>query len=427
METTPEAATLLDELYDRAAVIDDLDGPQLEAWVSGLFPVLDTAQAVRAFVEFASQQGSTRGALLCAAIAELTAGLDADVAAASGAAASSGAGSRVAASLPSAAAQLGSSRATDAWQVEAPFGRSIVVGFLPGMPGSAPENADRGTGHESSPASVDEAAAVPVVEASAGDGRHSILVELTEDGGLEDLQLAGPPRELLDDAVASDRRVQVTPLSVEDAWRLVIEAWPREEVASAVLGPGVAANQQFVRRRILRETGTVVPAIAVVDDVVDVRRGMSEREFDDANRAARSTLRAAVGEAPETPEAPETGESAADSLAAVWAGVVRGDGGELSARERDALLWLEWADWLGVGIGLLRSSPGCAVSGDGFVDLVNRCPEVSSTIDKADREYAAWAFDIALDLLRDAGIVEEGVLTGPGHASLHPGLIAAWS
>jgi len=62
------------------------------------------------------------------------------------------------------------------------------------------------------------------------------------------------------------------------------------------------------------------------------------------------------------------------------------------------------------------------------VDHVNRCPEVSSSIDKADRDYAEWAFDVALDLLRDRGVItDDRRLTAEGHESLRHGLAAAWT
>jgi hypothetical protein len=91
------------------------------------------------------------------------------------------------------------------------------------------------------------------------------------------------------------------------------------------------------------------------------------------------------------------------------------------------LLWLEWADWLGAGIGLLRRRDDGPLDGLVLVDLVNGCPEVSSTIHGDDREYAAWAFDIALEHLADAGLVVDRFLTEDGRASLHPSLLEAWA
>ena len=52
---------------------------------------------------------------------------------------------------------------------------------------------------------------------------------------------------------------------------------------------------------------------------------------------------------------------------------------------------------------------------------------MSSTIDKGDRDYAEWAFDVAIDLLIDEGVVADGVLTPAGHQALGPALVAAWA
>ena len=142
---------------------------------------------------------------------------------------------------------------------------------------------------------------------------------------------------------------------------------------------------------------------------------MTAAEIDDANRAARSTLLAAVG---------EPGSTAGPHPA--WVDVVCRSAPGLSPREREALLWLEWADWLGAGIGLVRTPELGPLDGEALVDLVNRCPEVSSTVHADDRDYAAWAFDVALDHLRDAGLVVDDELTSEGQSSLHPSLIAAW-
>ena len=150
-------------------------------------------------------------------------------------------------------------------------------------------------------------------------------------------------------------------------------------------------------------------------------RDRSDDEYVEANRAARSTLQAALGEVPEDSLQIATPEGQA------WISAIRGDAAGVSPRERDALIWLEWADWLGVGIGLHRAGVGAPMNGSAFVDLVNRCPEVSSSIDKNDRDYAEWAFETALDLLADSGVVHAGVLTEAGMAALGPAMVEAWT
>lgn len=251
---------------------------------------------------------------------------------------------------------------------------------------------------------------------------HSILVELNDSGAVEDLQLAGPARSLIEEAVSSDTRVGVETLETSLALALVADGWP-PPVVEHELGPGFSANQAFVRRRVVAAGGALLHEVRVNATPVDVRRGLDDAEFAAANRSALSTLRAAVGV---EPESFTDHDDAPTEIVQAWIGVIRGDGGELSARERDALLWLEWADWLGAGIGLIRAGAGSKVDGAAMVDHVNRCPEVSSTIDKRDRDYAEWAFEVALDLLRDAGAVDAGVLTPAGHAALLPAMRAAW-
>ena len=392
MQTPPETEALLADLFERSAIVAELDGPQIEAWVSGLFPLFEDGASGKAFVAYCRERPSIASALVCAAIAELADGTDEPL----GASARQALGDIVVEDPP-VLKQIGTSSLQGAWSVRAPFGQSIVLGF--------------------------DVAAIEQPSDDPGDDepvdhRHSILVEVGDDGTVEDLQLAGAAQTLLDEASASDERVQVRELDVADAIETIASSWPTESATARTLGPGVGSNQQFVRRRFAR-LGTTLPAIAVEPVAVDIRRGLDDREFDEANRAARSTLQAALGLGD---------DDAADDTDThrAWIGVIRGDGGELTRRERDALLWLEWADWLGAGIGLHRAAAGAAADPESLVDYVNRCPEVSSSIDKADREYAAWAFGVALELLEDVGAVADGKLTETGYAALGPAMAAAW-
>ena len=122
MQTTPETQALLDELYDRSTIVEDLDGPQVEAWVSGLFALFDDEVTPGLFVAYCASKQTPVGAVLCAAIAELASEIDEPTATAARDAVMPNL-------LPPAAAQIGSSQLTGAWSVRAPFGRSIVLGF----------------------------------------------------------------------------------------------------------------------------------------------------------------------------------------------------------------------------------------------------------------------------------------------------------
>ena len=69
----------------------------------------------------------------------------------------------------------------------------------------------------------------------------------------------------------------------------------------------------------------------------------------------------------------------------------------LTGDARQAVLELEFADWLGAVLGVVRAGTGTHVDPDVLVDHVNRCPEVTSTIPKSDRARVAWAFAVAVE------------------------------
>ena len=98
----------------------------------------------------------------------------------------------------------------------------------------------------------------------------------------------------------------------------------------------------------------------------------------------------------------------------------------LAADARRAVLELEWADWLGAVIGLVRAGAGTSVDPDDLVDQVNRCQEVTSTIPKADRARVAWAFGVVTEPWAPLGLAVDGALTEFGTHVLSPALRAAW-
>jgi len=359
------------ELLDRAEVVADLDAAQLEAWTSGLFAALDDAAAMRGFVAHLAGAPSPVAAAVLAGISYLG---DGDVARDA-----RQASDRMASAAPESASQLGRARSAQAWRVNARFGSSLVIGFR-----QDPEIVD-----------------------------HALLVEI-EDGALTDLQMAGPPSELLDPDVVGEG-IEVVAVEAGQALQETVSAWERSLLVGAEMTAGIAANQHLVRRRVAAELGVELPLFVADDTEVDISRGMSAEEIKRADDAALGTLRAAVGDPASTE--PDVG----------WIEVVRGTVDGLTPREREGLLWLEWADWLGVGIGLLRGGAESEVTPEAFVDLINRCPEISSTVHANDRDYAEWAFDLAIEHLEDHGLAEDGRLTGAGWASLHASLVAAWS
>ena len=362
---------LYDEILERAQGVVDLDAAQLEAWTSGLFVALDDEAALLGFVAHAESQPSEAGAAVLAALAHLADGEVARVA--------RRATDRMATLAPTSIEELGRARAAQAWRVQARFGTSLVIGFRQG------------------PDTVD----------------HAVLAEI-EDGRLSDLQLAGPPSELLDpDVIGTD--IEIADIEVLAALGELADAWDTAHAAGAPTTVGIATNQRLVRSRVRSELDRVLPLFADHTAEPDTSRGMSVEEIERADRAALGTLQSAVG----NPASDAAGHAA-------WRDVVLGRVADLTPRELEGLLWLEWADWLGVGIGLLRNPDG-EVSPSAFVDLINRCPEVSSTVHADDRDYAEWAFAIAIEHLEDHALVEDGALTDDGRATLHASLIDAWS
>ena len=98
----------------------------------------------------------------------------------------------------------------------------------------------------------------------------------------------------------------------------------------------------------------------------------------------------------------------------------------LAPVERDAVVILEWADWLGAVIGAVRAGAGTTIDGSALVDFVNRCPEVTTTIPKADRPRIEWAFSVIAAAWEDLGVTEDGRLTDVGVALLPTALAHAW-
>ena len=113
-------------------------------------------------------------------------------------------------------------------------------------------------------------------------------------------------------------------------------------------------------------------------------------------------------------------------LAALAAAVSPAALAPLAADARRAVLELEWADWLGAVIGVVRAGPGTSVDPDDLVDQINRCQEVTSTIPKADRARVAWAFGVVTELWEPLGIALDGALTEFGAQVLSPALRTAW-
>ena len=76
---------------------------------------------------------------------------------------------------------------------------------------------------------------------------------------------------------------------------------------------------------------------------------------------------------------------------------------------------------------VVRAGPGTSVDPGVMVDHVNRCPEVTTDIPKADRARVAWAFAVVTEPWHALGLVADGVLTPFGAAVLPAVLTTAWA
>jgi hypothetical protein len=191
--------------------------------------------------------------------------------------------------------------------------------------------------------------------------------------------------------------------------------------------------------------------VAVPDDVPDLPprdpdddayardvlvRGLGERaapDDDDVARAASILRAAAEVDAPvaqwlaASVGPVDLDESDLDVvLAALAAAVAPAALEPLEPDARDAVLVLEWADWLGAVLGLVRGGVGGDAEPQALVDHVNRCPEVTTTIPKADRDRVAWAFAVCTEAWGDLGLVVDSKLTALGRALLPLALERAW-
>ncbi|MEM7285794.1 MAG: hypothetical protein AAF480_05535 [Actinomycetota bacterium] len=267
--------------------------------------------------------------------------------------------------------------ATRAWVVDDGEGRSVGVGFR------------------------------------AVDGsEHSLLADLYS-GELASLVVAPGPEELFDGA---EDVVAPLPLDVGDAAAEIAAAWRRLAAGGAPIPDSVFVNGALARARL---------RFLVEGDVDDLGRGREgqaiEDPIDPAERAeldawAISVLDGAgVGDGRDAPGA--LGDPLDPDRIATY-----------PAAEQEAFRALEWADWLGVVLGLVRTPVGTQVEPTMLIDLVNRCPEVTSTIPKKDRSYFEWAWSMVVPAWRRLGVLDDDHrLTEGGAAMLVGSLRRAWS
>lgn len=304
-------------------------------------------------------------------------------------------------------------------------------------------------------ASGDEAEAAVIVEFEApSKDRHAVSITIADgravDCGVGPAGLAEAADE--HDADAMD----VTPLAVDEAL----------ERLRAALG-SMRSDELTVNGRLnvplaLRRFG-VAPDTAMASTGTHPAVPIPPRDPEDDTWAAdllRSALRlheatANLADAPASATEAHAAFSAAldagdadaqtvvDVCGLAGADAAAGDGGtylraiaaylrpvDLSVHPtptQEALIELEWADWLGAVIGLARSEAGTEVDGRTLVQLINRCPEITTSIPKNDAARIGWAFEQALYAWAVTGVLDDdGALTEAGRWLLPRAALAAW-
>jgi len=284
------------------------------------------------------------------------------------------------------------------------------------------------------------------------DDRHAIVVDLVPAGSVQAAETVGEvtvgPPELLDaidDPDAKLAAVAVPPVALADRVAAALRA-TTEPAASLV-----AAGRMLLARLSLLEVTNLVPPVWVEPEVEELP-AVDRDEQDWARSVLRQALGATSGDGLDAATAAETLRHAAATedglaqwlaashgpvdlddddltvvLAALAATVQPATAAPLALDARVAVATLEYADWLGMVIGLVRAGPGAVVEPEAMVDLINRCPEVTSTIPKSDRARVAWAIAVCTEPWEALEVTVEDRLTPFGLALLPAMLDYAWT
>lgn len=411
----------------------DLDPARAELWVSGLLADFDDAEVdtLLGSIADASDAQNVVGRLVAAVISVVAEPAMAERA--------KQVCSPEEVSAPSWASALGSAAPVDAMAVEVDGLRSsVIVRF----------------------------------EHANGD-RHLMLVELDPDDGIvTDLRFA--PDGLFDDELDDDA-IELIPQPLESLGAMLaaalgpadrntpsvalnrLVARRRIEALGADLSPGAQPDADLAKSALLGES-------AISGSSSDAATGEIDSDRDEGDSAAVELLESALAKSfaasgptdqvfeqlaarlqPE-PDSPESGNEADVEAVRGTAGLTGSEPPRefvlrfvsayavprrldlFTPEEQDAIRHLEWADWLGVIIGLVRGGEGAAVTPHGMVKAINRCPEITTTIPKADADYVAWSFELTLHAWSLAGVVDdEEKLTAFGADVLPRAFRAAWA
>jgi len=282
------------------------------------------------------------------------------------------------------------------------------------------------------------------------DERHVLVVDLVPsgDGGERIGEVAVGPPDLLDALEDAASGIAATEQAPPELAVRIARAWRStpEPTSSFV------ANGRLLRAR-LSSLGVdeldapvwiepAVPDLPVPDPDADawavqvLDRALGDTGTPDAEAVAgaAAVLRAAAvaddrlaqwlaaSEGPVDLDEPDLNVV----LAALAAAIAPARMEPLAADARRAVLELEWADWLGAIIGIVRAGAGVSVDPVDLVDQINRCHEVTSVIPKADRARVAWAFGVVTEPWEPLGIAVDNMLTEFGSRVLPLGLRTGW-
>lgn len=253
----------------------------------------------------------------------------------------------------------------------------------------------------------------------AVDERHVLTVDLVPTGDGETIgEVAVGPGDLLDVLEEEDAQIEVDEHAGGPGGlaRRVADAMASTDRPR----PSAVVNGHLLAARLRSMLGEDIDApVAAAEDVPSV----PERDPED-DAYARSVLLQAL---PQATAMAESAGSVPVEMLELAELVAPSTLAPLAPAERDAVVILEWADWLGAVLGLVRAGVGTVIDGSVLVDFVNRCPEVTSTIPKADRARIEWAFAVVAETWERLGVTVDGALTERGATMLPAALAHAWN
>jgi hypothetical protein len=117
----------------------------------------------------------------------------------------------------------------------------------------------------------------------------------------------------------------------------------------------------------------------------------------------------------------------------LWLGAAGGlisprEGTGLSEEEEGTIMSLDFADWLGAIIGLVRGGLGKSAWPEDLVSYIDECPEVEGVVDPGDVGLIAGAFESVIPAWQAAGALDgDRRLTAMGRWGLPRALAWAWN